>query len=75
MLCLQFSTGGKLCSFSPCIEQVQRTCSTLTYEGFVDLNTYECLQREVNVQYKVLPVLDLESLKYKVRVIILVNIC
>ncbi|XP_032665101.1 tRNA (adenine(58)-N(1))-methyltransferase catalytic subunit TRMT61A [Odontomachus brunneus] len=58
-------TGGKLCFFSPCIEQVQRTCTKLALEGFVELNTYECLQREVNVHYKSLPVLDLECLKYK----------
>ncbi|XP_012285330.1 tRNA (adenine(58)-N(1))-methyltransferase catalytic subunit TRMT61A [Orussus abietinus] len=58
-------SGGKLCSFSPCIEQVQRTCSTLTSEGFVELKTFECLQRELTVQYKKLPILNLECLKYK----------
>lgn len=60
-------SGGKLCSFSPCIEQVQRTCKTLITNGFIELNTFECLQREVSVQYKNLPVLDLECLKHKVR--------
>ncbi|XP_012224810.1 tRNA (adenine(58)-N(1))-methyltransferase catalytic subunit TRMT61A isoform X2 [Linepithema humile] len=58
--------GGKLCSFSPCIEQAQRTCAKLICEGFIELNTYECLQREMNVQYRSLSVLDLECLKYKV---------
>ncbi|XP_076233807.1 tRNA methyltransferase 61 [Calliopsis andreniformis] len=58
-------SGGKLCSFSPCIEQVQRTCTKLTSKGFIELNTYECLQRELNVQYKSLPVLDLECLKHE----------
>ncbi|XP_011874661.1 PREDICTED: tRNA (adenine(58)-N(1))-methyltransferase catalytic subunit TRMT61A [Vollenhovia emeryi] len=58
-------TGGKLCFFSPCIEQVQRTCAQLICKGFIELLTYECLQREMNVQYKSLPVLDLECLKYK----------
>ncbi|XP_029680231.1 tRNA (adenine(58)-N(1))-methyltransferase catalytic subunit TRMT61A [Formica exsecta] len=57
--------GGKLCFFSPCIEQVQRTCAKLICEGFIELNTYECLQREMNVQYKSLPILDFECLKYK----------
>lgn len=61
-----YPTGGKLCSFSPCIEQVQRTSTKLALEGFVELNTYECLQREMNVHYKSLPALDLECLKYKV---------
>ncbi|KAL2720841.1 tRNA (adenine(58)-N(1))-methyltransferase catalytic subunit TRMT61A [Vespula squamosa] len=58
-------TGGKLCSFSPCIEQVQRTCAELALEGFIEINTYECLQRELTVQYKNLPVLNLDCLKYK----------
>jgi len=58
--------GGKLCFFSPCIEQVQRTCTKLICNGFIELNTYECLQREMNVQYRLLPVLELECLKYKV---------
>ncbi|XP_033338844.2 tRNA methyltransferase 61 [Megalopta genalis] len=58
-------SGGKLCSFSPCIEQVQRTCIKLSTKGFIELNTYECLQREVNVQYKNLPTLDLECLKHE----------
>ncbi|KAG5330240.1 TRM61 methyltransferase, partial [Acromyrmex heyeri] len=57
--------GGKLCFFSPCIEQVQRTCIKLICEGFIELHTYECLQREMNVQYKFLPILDLECLKHK----------
>lgn len=58
-------SGGKLCSFSPCIEQVQRTCTELKSEGFIELNTYECLQRELTVQHKNLPVLNLECLKHK----------
>ncbi|XP_071574739.1 tRNA (adenine(58)-N(1))-methyltransferase catalytic subunit TRMT61A-like [Temnothorax nylanderi] len=58
-------TGGKLCFFSPCIEQVQRTCAKLIRKGFIELHTYECLQREMNVQYRSLPILDLECLKYK----------
>lgn len=62
------SSGGKLCSFSPCIEQVQRTCLKLTDLGFVYINTYECLQEELSVQYKILPVLDLDCLKNKVSI-------
>ncbi|KAL6256132.1 hypothetical protein P5V15_012252 [Pogonomyrmex californicus] len=58
-------TGGKLCFFSPCIEQVQRTCAKLIYKGFIEIHTYECLQREMNVQYRSLPLLNLECLKYK----------
>ncbi|XP_050588668.1 tRNA (adenine(58)-N(1))-methyltransferase catalytic subunit TRMT61A [Bombus affinis] len=56
-------SGGKLCSFSPCIEQVQRTCAKLVSKGFIELNTYECLQREVHVQYRNLRILNLEYLQ------------
>ena len=55
--------GGKLCSFSPCIEQVQRTCEKLTSVGFVELKTFENLQTELQVHYKSIPILDFESLK------------
>ncbi|XP_037274794.2 tRNA methyltransferase 61 [Rhipicephalus microplus] len=37
--------GGRLCSFSPCVEQVQRTCEALRGRGFVDVVTLECLER------------------------------
>ena len=42
--------GGRLCSFSPCIEQVQRTCSQLEGCGFVDIEVVECLQRSYEVK-------------------------
>jgi len=42
----------RFCSFSPCIEQVQRMCDDLRKEGFVDLETIECVSRT----YKVLAV-------------------
>ncbi|KAK0074641.1 hypothetical protein PV325_008084 [Microctonus aethiopoides] len=58
-------SGGKLCSFSPCIEQVQQTCFTLETAGFVDIRTYECLQRELTVSYKNVPHLNLDCLKRK----------
>ena len=53
--------GGKLCSFSPCIEQVQRTCTNLASSGFIGIETFECLQRELTVQQKTLPVLNLSD--------------
>ncbi|RKP23226.1 tRNA methyltransferase complex GCD14 subunit-domain-containing protein [Syncephalis pseudoplumigaleata] len=36
---------GRIACFSPCIEQVQRTCETLRALGFRDVRTFECLQR------------------------------
>ena len=36
---------GVLCSFSPCIEQVQRTCVELAAMGFEDIRTLETLMR------------------------------
>lgn len=38
---------GKLCNFSPCIEQVQKVSTKLALEGFYDIRTFECLSREM----------------------------
>jgi hypothetical protein len=42
--------GGRLCSFSPCIEQVQRTCLELDRLGFSEISTIEILLRSFEVQ-------------------------
>ncbi|KAJ6673308.1 TRNA (ADENINE(58)-N(1))-METHYLTRANSFERASE [Salix viminalis] len=39
---------GTLCSFSPCIEQVQRTCEALK-SNFRDIRTFEVLLRTFEV--------------------------
>ncbi|XP_023939116.2 tRNA (adenine(58)-N(1))-methyltransferase catalytic subunit TRMT61A [Bicyclus anynana] len=57
--------GGRFCSFSPCIEQVQRTCSTLAQNGFQDISTMEVLQSELKVSRRTIPVRDLSFLKHK----------
>lgn len=43
-------TGSRICSFSPCIEQVQRTCKALQQHNFHDIVTVECLQRTYEVK-------------------------
>ena len=48
-----------MCSFSPCIEQVQRTCDTMKEEGFCDVTTIECLWRPFDVRTVNLPLPDL----------------
>lgn len=50
--------GGRLCSFSPCIEQVQRTCQALTDQGFEEISTLEVLLRVHDVRTLSLPVPD-----------------
>ena len=47
---LMQDSGGQLCSFSPCIEQVQRTATKLEQSGFDDIQVIECLQRTYEVK-------------------------
>ena len=54
-----YSLGGRLCSFSPCIEQVQRTCEELAKHSFVELRTMECLVRNFDVRTINLPIANL----------------
>lgn len=50
VLILAVSAGGRLCSFSPCIEQVQRTCEALQAQGFEEVSTAEVLLRVHDVR-------------------------
>ncbi|KAG0170806.1 tRNA (adenine(58)-N(1))-methyltransferase catalytic subunit trmt61a [Apophysomyces sp. BC1034] len=36
---------GKICCFSPCIEQVAKSVKALNENGFIDITMYECLIR------------------------------
>ncbi|XP_046911835.1 tRNA methyltransferase 61 [Dermatophagoides farinae] len=43
-------SGGKICCFSPCIEQVQRSCQTLAKLNFLDIETIECVLRPYEIR-------------------------
>ncbi|KAM4691016.1 tRNA (adenine(58)-N(1))-methyltransferase catalytic subunit TRMT61A [Rhinophrynus dorsalis] len=51
--------GGRICSFSPCIEQVQRTCLALQEHGFTEISTLEILLRVYDVRTVSLQIPDL----------------
>jgi tRNA (adenine57-N1/adenine58-N1)-methyltransferase len=51
---------GMFCAFSPCIEQVQRTCEALNARGFRDLRTMEVLLRQWEVSRQAL-LADMEA--------------
>lgn len=53
--------NGKICSFSPCIEQVQKTCNVLRINGFVDIRTFEVLSRDHLIRNHQFPPLDLNT--------------
>ena len=55
-------TGGRLCSFSPCIEQVQKTCQELKMAGFTEVSTLECLNREFQVSTSVIALCRFSSM-------------
>ena len=63
---LNSNKGGRLCSFSPCLEQVQKAVAKMRDEGFVEISTVECLLREFQVRKITLPLYDhdKESIEY-----------
>lgn len=42
--------GGRICCFSPCIEQVQRSAQTMTDLNFMDIETFELVLRPYEVR-------------------------
>ena len=41
---------GRVCNFSPCIEQVQKVSHEMAALGFYDIRTFECLGREMELK-------------------------
>ncbi|XP_061398566.1 tRNA (adenine(58)-N(1))-methyltransferase catalytic subunit TRMT61A-like [Musca vetustissima] len=58
-------SGGRFCSFSPCIEQSQRCCVALQELGFTEIQSFEILQQEDIVKTKTFPVINLDFVKTK----------
>lgn len=48
--------GGRMCAFSPCIEQVQRTCDNLRSSGFSNIEVLECVSRNYDFVHSILSV-------------------
>ncbi|KHN78931.1 tRNA (adenine(58)-N(1))-methyltransferase catalytic subunit TRMT61A [Toxocara canis] len=46
---LSRTRGGRIVSFSPCVEQVQRVCDMLRRQGFVQIETVELVSRKLKV--------------------------
>ena len=44
--------GGRICSFSPCIEQVQRASAALLEEGFEEIQTFEGIEAPYQLSRK-----------------------
>ncbi|KAF9575057.1 tRNA (adenine-N(1)-)-methyltransferase catalytic subunit trm61 [Mortierella alpina] len=58
---------GKICTFSPCIEQISRTVTALNEQGFVDIQMFECLIRFNEI--RVIPMWTIEEAMEKQRAI------
>ena len=43
-------SDGVFCSFSPCMEQIQRSCGALSQAGFYNVQVIECLLRQYEVR-------------------------
>lgn len=58
--------GSRICTFSPCIEQVQKTCTSLRDHQFVDIETVECILKPFEVKPSQLLIYDFSKAKNQV---------
>lgn len=47
-----FYIAGRIATFSPCAEQVLKTKEALQQNGFFEIETFEGLSKELQVQYR-----------------------
>ena len=52
--------GGRICSFSPCMEQVQKTSIELKNQNFIDIQTFENLRCVYSVKSQIFPEFDFQ---------------
>lgn len=69
--CFKQNKIGKICCFSPCIEQVQRSCASLHKNKFINIRMFEVLTKPYEVRtfsYKPIPEVKLNDDQDKIDI-------